>query len=142
MCFNPRSREGSDKTLAELLTQPAKVSIHAPVKGATKLRKKINFSLVCFNPRSREGSDAAEADYRRFNPVSIHAPVKGATGDTSTNDACVLSFNPRSREGSDCCNRFIFFNLFCCFNPRSREGSDLEQIIGDIQIALFQSTLP
>ena len=57
--FNSRSREGSD--LADLvdLLHDSKVSIHAPVKGATE--------------------DAAPSNAPQ--EVSIHAPVKGATAD-------------------------------------------------------------
>ena len=57
------------------------VSIHAPVKGATRPetgRQRHDR----FNPRAREGRDGtytvAEA---AVDEVSIHAPVKGATGD-------------------------------------------------------------
>ncbi len=34
-CFNPRPREGGDSTLQIVLRLPIRVSIHAPVKGAT-----------------------------------------------------------------------------------------------------------
>ena len=54
--FNPRSREGSD---AVTLIDPDdnEISIHAPVKGATR-RYICRFSCRrYFNPRSREGSD-------------------------------------------------------------------------------------
>ena len=33
------------------------ISIHAPVKGATRSRTRIRLRLPDFNPRSREGSD-------------------------------------------------------------------------------------
>ena len=54
--FNPRSREGSDKTIF----------------------------LCChrnpyFNPRSREGSDVDLKTMRSLASISIHAPAKGAT---------------------------------------------------------------
>ena len=54
--FNPRSREGSDD-LRPHLTQLGGISIHAPVKGATK-----RIELLETNVR-----------------ISIHAPAKGAT---------------------------------------------------------------
>ena len=56
MYFNPRSREGSDRPLAEGST------LH-----------------VDFNPRSREGSDVGEQSPTTHRRISIHAPVKGAT---------------------------------------------------------------
>ena len=55
--FNPRSREGSDVSADGDLYLRFRVSIHAPVKGAT-------------HDAAGNGSYVA---------VSIHAPVKGAT---------------------------------------------------------------
>ena len=55
--FNPRTREGCDfldfqqALLAEL------ISIHAPVKGATRHARKAEHDAVYFNPRTREGCD-------------------------------------------------------------------------------------
>ena len=82
-----------------------KISIHAPVKGATLCIRNHTSSETDFNPRSREGSDASQKDYlgqyQNFNPrsregsdnyerrqallrgISIHAPVKGATNLSS-----------------------------------------------------------
>ena len=54
--FNPRSREGSDGRKRGSENDYA-ISIHAPVKGATK----------------QDGNDLI------FRHISIHAPVKGAT---------------------------------------------------------------
>ena len=77
--FNPRSREGSDSTIANVLSG--------------------NFD---FNPRSREGSDtAALHSGTRMMLISIHAPARGATDITNTISFDFLDFNPRSREGSD-----------------------------------------
>ena len=78
--FNPRAREGRD--YAGLMTVPymARVSIHAPVKGATRSRGDGHGAGCGFNPRAREGRDRRPP--RRFSAsilVSIHAPVKGAT---------------------------------------------------------------
>ena len=55
--FNPRSREGSDRTLS--------CSFHA--------------IIPYFNPRSREGSDTGTAEQNTKLVISIHAPAKGAT---------------------------------------------------------------
>ena len=56
-----------------------RISIHAPVKGATV--SKFLFPLNClnFNPRSREGSDFTDKTSLSKLQISIHAPVKGAT---------------------------------------------------------------
>ena len=54
--FNPRSREGSDNNhFSGYLTE--NISIHAPVKGATRYSGKYLIDRNHFNPRSREGSD-------------------------------------------------------------------------------------
>ena len=60
------------------LTQSIKISIHAPVKGATAFSRHGDTNID-FNPRSREGSDL---EFRILLCLRIN-------------------FNPRSREGSD-----------------------------------------
>jgi len=55
--FNPRSREGSDDSKVPGTQTPDMVSIHAPVKGATKQDLDGSSRFFRFNPRSREGSD-------------------------------------------------------------------------------------
>ena len=99
--FNPRSHEGSDKQtdyfhLFKKLFQStlprrerlskAKVkwkygvSIHAPTKGATLLRRRQRLDLILFQstlPR-RERHTSVRSVYSHFR-VSIHAPTKGAT---------------------------------------------------------------
>ena len=55
--FNPRTREGCDllEWLADLLL--GKISIHAPVKGATATHRAYVLPGKNFNPRTREGCD-------------------------------------------------------------------------------------
>ena len=98
--FNPRSREGSDTRAPSSLDclgisihAPVKgatrgyrraqgapaISIHAPVKGATCPGRARRSTRPYFNPRSREGSDLDASEYRAACVISIHAPVKGAT---------------------------------------------------------------
>ena len=98
--FNPRSREGSDDA-AFVTINCAKISIHAPAKGATS--SVIDYFSYCcdFNPRSREGSDIFKIRLFTIN----------------------FNFNPRSREGSDIL-QFLIYMKYHYFNPRSREGSD------------------
>ncbi len=55
--FNPRSREGSDIMTGGVCKHVSKISIHAPVKGATPTRCEWPRRRPNFNPRSREGSD-------------------------------------------------------------------------------------
>ena len=76
--FNPRSREGSDPSVA---STPA--------------------TNGYFNPRSREGSDIRQQHYCKHARISIHAPAKGATCALHSVYLVTVHFNPRSREGSD-----------------------------------------
>ena len=55
--FNPRTREGCDAGIGPLYGYPENISIHAPVKGATKTRFFIRVTNMDFNPRTREGCD-------------------------------------------------------------------------------------
>ena len=138
--FNPRSREGSDGDQA-VFTPVSVISIHAPVKGATRHAGRRCCRTGYFNPRSREGSDGYMTGITQNVGISIHAPAKGATARTGKDFFRYGYFNPRSREGSDVC-RFSSLSRQNDFNPRSREGSDrlifrLKEIIQE-----FQSTLP
>ena len=56
------------------------ISIHAPVKGATRSTCAGSSTGPHFNPRTREGCDTANIyDTITDKRISIHAPVKGAT---------------------------------------------------------------
>ena len=111
------------------LRNVTKVSIHAPVWGATHFGILRQRNILCFNPRSRMGSDLLTV----------------APGDS------IFSFNPRSRMGSDHKDSNRFFSQFVfqstlphgerlttvlflqyrreSFNPRSRMGSDCTFLI-------------
>src|SRR5262249_54256242 len=143
--FNPRARGGRDAFLAQSIharspfqsTRPwgarlpvtcpddesPRVSIHAPVGGATRRRRPPGPGPNRFNPRARGGRDKPFA--RRwalsgcFNPrarggrdqgalrapsvpiVSIHAPVGGATRSSTEILRQPVCFNPRARGGRD-----------------------------------------
>ncbi len=56
----------------------SRVSIHAPVKGATAVPAR-DAAGAGFNPRAREGRDVVVRQLLEGRLVSIHAPVKGAT---------------------------------------------------------------
>ena len=55
-----------------------RVSIHAPVWGATKFLFLLRL-INSFNPRTRVGCDESGLYWYDFVVVSIHAPVWGAT---------------------------------------------------------------
>ncbi len=64
------------------------ISIHAPVKGATREPPDGGIPSQDFNPRTREGCDFGESYYYiSYNGISIHAPVKGATPRSVCRDA-------------------------------------------------------
>ena len=78
------------------------ISIHAPVKGATRKRLDLIDMARDFNPRTREGCDNRSGSViEEKKHISIHAPVKGATRlDRGLEPVC-RHFNPRTREGCD-----------------------------------------
>ena len=95
------------------------VSIHAPMKGATRHRHIWITHQKGFNPRSHEGSDY-------YGPVLC---------------SCFWGFNPRSHEGSDGWYNGRPLHILR-FNPRSHEGSDDKERYNGIFWHKFQSTLP
>ena len=56
------------------------ISIHAPVRGATKKIVRERDEAIHFNPRARAGRDLEKAE----------------------RNAAYLDFNPRARAGRDC----------------------------------------
>ena len=56
VCFNSRTREGGDYS-AQLSAYRARVSIHAPGRGATIVLIPSASWLISFNSRTREGCD-------------------------------------------------------------------------------------
>ena len=55
--FNPRTREGCDAVYDLFPVLPYRISIHAPVKGATWQAGSFPRPSAYFNPRTREGCD-------------------------------------------------------------------------------------
>ena len=56
------------------------ISIHAPMKGATRRSPRLPGSTRHFNPRTHEGCDVLWLKNRPVScSISIHAPMKGAT---------------------------------------------------------------
>jgi len=66
--------------LIGVLVHPPSISIHAPLRGATRDTRLHDTSHIYFNPRSPAGSDDANAA-EKINAIfiSIHAPLRGAT---------------------------------------------------------------
>ena len=123
----------------------AKVSIHAPVWGATsKPHRGIN-QRHRFNPRTRVGCDILQATRPTTRKVSIHAPVWGATvGKLATIEPSSVSIHApvwgATQSGGATDNRtrvsihapvwgatsqLRVKCLMVSFNPRTRVGCDL-----------------
>ena len=122
--FQSTAREGRDPELAHVLALHARVSIHAPARGATRGSNPCRGRGPCFNPRAREGRDCH----------SVERPHPS------------WSFNPRAREGRDArMTRVNYtregfqstrprgarpgwperdYSAAHGFNPRAREGRD------------------
>ena len=76
--FNPRPRAGGDEHLLEYL-HLLDVSIHAPARGATELRRRLSFKFKFQSTPPRGGRRLNSGRFLRMQLVSIHAPARGAT---------------------------------------------------------------
>ena len=138
--FNPRSHEGSDYELPKLKTGIA-ISIHAPMKGATRFFITDDCkSLISIHAPMKGATMDRIVSTARLD-ISIHAPMKGATMVTGRFGWNISNFNPRSHEGSDLVP-LPASPSFWNFNPRSHEGSDLFMTVSHPYMMIFQSTLP
>ena len=80
ICFNPRAHAGRDHTPLNYTHNYEQVSIHAPMRGATRCVCCSAHRDGCFNPRAHAGRDpSGKAGYIELYKVSIHAPMRGAT---------------------------------------------------------------
>jgi hypothetical protein len=136
------------------------VSIHAPLWGATRVKKAVLEAPQCFNPRSPceerpviiyglsscsgfqstlpvWGATALAQTAKGGSMFQSTLPVWGTTLRATEGAAMGAGFNPRSRVGSDRGTR-IRRSLDGCFNPRSLRGSNWSPEGGT---GLFQSTL-
>ena len=163
LCFNPRTREGCDMQSAGYTdvmpmfqsTHPrgvrqksqcpgrvqSHVSIHAPARGATKMRSSIVMHGDVSIHAPARGATDGEAVQVRFVNVSIHAPARGATfrGCPLLASFCLFqSTHPRGVRHLPA----IWNTPEECFNPRTREGCDSIMSLTSIVSALFQSTHP
>ena len=87
--------------ITDIYMTKAKISIHAPAKGATSMLLRCKIAVFAFQ------STLPRRERRRYAGRRL--------------DIC--NFNPRSREGSDSEDAFSVSRMDD-FNPRSREGSD------------------
>ncbi len=142
----------------------ARVSIHAPARGATGDVLDAVQRMRGFDPRSRAGSDRTisamgglSASFRSTLPrgerqslgadpvaaprVSIHAPARGATSPHRRTRPGVFSFDPRSRAGSDPRRSPRRCGLSVSIHAPAR-GATAVAGVGQLAIFEFRSTLP
>ncbi len=120
--FNPRSRTGSDDRAGEQ-EQNAKVSIHAPARGATTRWASCAMIYAVSIHAPARGATLSLL----FPPVpldvSIHAPARGATIPGATGPPVCL-FQSTLPHGERLFSIVFISFLLQSFNPRSRTGSD------------------
>ena len=76
--FNPRSHERSDFFLL-LVSHAFLISIHAPTRGATKIKLQANKCFKFQSTLPREERQVVKSSYFLSFHISIHAPTRGAT---------------------------------------------------------------
>ena len=108
VCFNSRTREGCDYS-AQLSAYRARVSIHAPGRGATRQGTNIPADKVFQFTHPGGVRLVGRTTLCAKKWVSIHAPGRGATARRAALRACIPCFNSRTREGCD--YRFNPFRL-------------------------------
>ena len=67
--FNPRAHEGRDKERGEYSNKSIDISIHAPMRGATKSSSFTYIPSINFNPRAHEGRDLDGLDVESIDVV-------------------------------------------------------------------------
>ena len=118
----------------------AKVSIHAPTRGATFYYGYNGGAAVFQSTLLREERRGMSTTVDLFGRVSIHAPTRGATINKVIQFYPYLCFNPRSYARSD---SFIAQGsmILQSFNPRSYARSDPSWGAQSSSTTWFQSTL-
>jgi len=122
-CFNPRTPAGCDLDNAEQAIAQIKVSIHAPLRGATGSRELDLSPFFCFNPRTPAGCDShlykcfhKLCEFQSTHPCGVRQLPLGGTTE-------IYGFNPRTPAGCDIINYFKQ-TVFNGFNPRTPAGCD------------------
>ena len=122
-CFNSRTRKGCDSTRSGWSQPGDEVSIHAPVKGATRSCRPVSWRRRVSIHAPVKGATAILRYIEDDGAVSIHAPVKGATRTSPFAVVTIPRFNSRTRKGCDIRRHFIRYGLKR-FNSRTRKGCD------------------
>ena len=79
-----------------------KVSIHAPLKGATNVNHIAIYCVyVSIHAPLKGATRECDMYVDTYVKVSIHAPLKGATGRGAMGGAALSRFNSRTPKGCD-----------------------------------------
>ena len=139
--FNPRSRGGSDKVMGIMRSSKFRVSIHAPVVGAT-LHCSVLFLLYQMFQSTLPWWERLNFSCFTMNLDMFQSTLPWWERRTNYDVARVVCcFNPRSRGGSDV-EPITRSASSTGFNPRSRGGSDFASSMAAEKLSEFQSTLP
>ena len=87
--------------MSKIVSRLVRISIHAPVKGATKSESPGLLGQIISIHAPVKGATRPPVAHPTWPEISIHAPVKGATFGVGVHAHVLADFNPRSREGSD-----------------------------------------
>jgi len=160
--FQSTRPRGARQPALLLDVPPARISIHAPARGATSshidyLAVNQHFNpraragrdyfivlfidiIVNFNPRARAGRDVESRTARISQLISIHAPARGATYILyCLHDSIHISIHAPARGAtrrSFCCHRIKFISIHA-----PARGATIPQMDNRTLIS-FQSTRP
>ena len=109
-------------------TDSPMISIHAPVKGATREAKPRGVKSDISIHAPVKGATTTVTEWAQDNPISIHAPVKGATEWTIKAAGCPAISIHAPVKGATFTLGMVF-TMVSDFNPRSREGSDSKDMV-------------
>ena len=137
VCFNSRTHEGCDACYCHISNGKG-VSIHAPMRGATRGRYHNRYKTEFQFTHPRGVRPLAPSTSSVTLVVSIHAPARGATIVRDSRLGCSLCFNSRTREGCDHAFAVLLVRLDG-FNSRTREGCDTPIRAGSSQSSSFNS---
>ena len=126
--FNPRSREGSDRTINYLCNITITISIRAPARGATVPRspEQYGWQFQSALPRGERRYGAVGRAYSIS--ISIRAPARGATEVSAIGFSLLTDFNPRSREGSDMAKAVLVMDMPISIRAPARGATEIANV--------------
>jgi len=112
------------------------VSIHAPMRGATKKPRGLARDSRCFNPRAHAGRDVGMFPVRLMTLLFQSTRPCGARRHFIYKVGFKRRFNPRAHAGRDLLTPGLLFSL-PRFNPRAHAGRDINMLNNVIRVMCF-----